>query len=73
MTSAQALQFDPLIERFWSNIVKEDGLDNHRRSQLHLPTRHGGFAAGSVEVRADAAFLTGSVGALDEMKHGEST
>jgi hypothetical protein len=46
----------------------EAGLDNHRRAQIHLPARYGGFAAGSVKVRADAAFLTGSVGALDEVK-----
>jgi hypothetical protein len=50
-----------MLDTFWCNVLQEAGLDDHRRTQIHLPARYGGFAAGIVEVRADAAFLTGSV------------
>ena len=70
MQPAQFKAFDVMLESFWRRVVDQeaDPLDEGRRAQLHLPLRLGGFAIGGVEVRAGAAFLSGAIGALPELK-----
>ena len=69
VTDAQRATYDEIVNRFWSKLLGEPaGLDVARATQLHLPLREGGFSAGGVTHRADAAFLAGTLGALDEIK-----
>ncbi|CAK0790897.1 unnamed protein product [Prorocentrum cordatum] len=68
ISAEQARACDAVVEHFWARLLGETGsFDAHRRVQLHLPLRHGGLSVGGVEVRADAAFLVGTLGALGEL------
>eukprot|EP00969_Alexandrium_andersonii_P257621 11390421-Alexandrium_andersonii.AAC.1 len=65
---APAVAFDHVVSQFWRRLLKEEGqLDPVRYAQLFLPKRLGGYSAGGAELRADAAFYTGSMSAMTEM------
>ena len=67
--AVQREAYDASIDIFWRKLLGETAdFDRARKTQLHLPLREGGFSAGGVAHRADAAFLAGSLNALDEVK-----
>ena len=59
--------YDRAVEEIWCRIVGEN-LDAGRREQLQQPVAAGGFSAGGVTHRADAAFILGAMSAMPEMK-----
>ena len=67
ISTAQASVYDYALELFWPKLVNEQELDPLRKVQLHLPLKAGDLSAGGVEVRADAAFLAGTLGSLPEV------
>ena len=65
----QAAAYDDMVALFWCRMAGKAGsLDAQRTTQIHLPLRLGGLSSGAVSGRADAAFLVGSLGALEEVK-----
>ena len=61
--------FDTATLAAWTELLSPPTpLTPAQVQQLWLPTKLGGFSAGSSQLRADAAFYTGCMAALDEVQ-----